>query len=154
MKAEIFILCIGKCKKSEYNPVIEMYLNRINRFIKITQFEIPAMNYKDINQTIKKESEMLIEKSKDMFRILLDSNGKKIDTESFVRILNKIFFTGSKRVCFIIGGPYGVSDYLKSLVDLTISLSCLNLPYLLARTILFEQIYRSLTIIKNVPYQH
>ncbi|MEW5693358.1 MAG: 23S rRNA (pseudouridine(1915)-N(3))-methyltransferase RlmH, partial [Candidatus Hydrogenedentota bacterium] len=30
----------------------------------------------------------------------------------------------------------------------------LNLPYLLARTILFEQIYRSLTIIKNIPYQH
>ena len=53
---------------------------------------------------------------------------------------------------FLIGGANGVNENISKNVDLTISLSNMTFPHMLARIVLVEQIYRSETIINNHPY--
>ena len=55
-------------------------------------------------------------------------------------------------IYFIIGGPDGLSDEVKDKSDSILSLSKLTFPHLLAKVILIEQVYRSISIMNNHPY--
>jgi 23S rRNA (pseudouridine1915-N3)-methyltransferase len=60
----------------------------------------------------------------------------------------------AKRIVFIIGGAYGVTDELKRRADLLWSLSKLVFPHQLVRLLLAEQLYRANTIRRGEPYHH
>ena len=64
------------------------------------------------------------------------------------------FLFSSKKIVFIIGGAYGFNKELKKTVQKKISLSKLTFTHDMARVILIEQIYRALTVIKNIPYHN
>ena len=55
-------------------------------------------------------------------------------------------------LCFVIGGPDGVSDAVRRRADLTVSLSQLTLPHGLARVLLAEQLYRAHSLQTGHPY--
>jgi 23S rRNA (pseudouridine1915-N3)-methyltransferase len=59
-----------------------------------------------------------------------------------------------KKIVFIIGGPYGLTDQLKQRADLLLSLSSLTFTHEMARFILLEQIFRTITIIKGRGYHN
>lgn len=54
-------------------------------------------------------------------------------------------------ICFLIGGPSGLSQKLLTHADIILSLSRLTLPHALVRIILIEQIYRA-SLPQNHPY--
>ena len=58
----------------------------------------------------------------------------------------------SKDLCFLVGGPEGLSDEFKQRADLLLSLSSLTLNHEIALLVLMEALYRSLTILKKIPY--
>jgi 23S rRNA (pseudouridine1915-N3)-methyltransferase len=53
-----------------------------------------------------------------------------------------------------VGGPYGFSEAVYQRSDYKISLSRLTFSHQMVRMIFVEQLYRSMTIIKNEPYHH
>ncbi|HJK01133.1 MAG TPA: 23S rRNA (pseudouridine(1915)-N(3))-methyltransferase RlmH [Methanocorpusculum sp.] len=55
-------------------------------------------------------------------------------------------------MCFVIGGSFGLSPKVLSLVDRVISLSRLTFTHTMSRLILFEQIYRGFRILRGDPY--
>jgi 23S rRNA (pseudouridine1915-N3)-methyltransferase len=71
--------------------------------------------------------------------ILLDQTGTQL-------------LSGVGEACFVIGGPLGVADDVKSAVKEQISLSRLTLPHGLARLVLLEQLYRAYTMVRSIPY--
>ena len=76
-----------------------------------------------------------------------------MDTFGFSRFLTELEMKG-KKPTFIIGGSHGVSKNLYSSVNFRLSLSSLTFPHQFAKLFLLEQIYRSCTIAKNIPYHH
>ena len=60
----------------------------------------------------------------------------------------------TKNLTFVIGGAYGLSKKLKEIFKFKISLSNLTFPHDMARLFFCEQLYRSLTIINNIPYHN
>jgi 23S rRNA (pseudouridine1915-N3)-methyltransferase len=58
----------------------------------------------------------------------------------------------SRRLTFVIGGYEGLSDKVKKRSDIQWSLSPLTFTHDLTRVLLLEQLYRALTIIRNLPY--
>ena len=60
----------------------------------------------------------------------------------------------TKNLTFLIGGAYGFSKELKEMFNFKISLSKLTFPHDMARLIFCEQLYRSFTIINNIPYHN
>ncbi len=59
---------------------------------------------------------------------------------------------GKGSVAFVIGGAEGIPSELSKKADARLSLSRLTLPHRLARVVLLEQLYRSLSILRGEPY--
>ena len=85
------------------------------------------------------------------FKILLDIEGKKLNSVELSNLIDKTFISYPK-ITFIIGGSDGVTDKIKSLVDYRLSFSDFTFPHGLFRGVLLEQIYRSLKIINHESY--
>jgi 23S rRNA (pseudouridine1915-N3)-methyltransferase len=60
----------------------------------------------------------------------------------------------SKRLVFVIGGPYGFSREIYDRANEKLSLSKLTFTHQMVRVIFAEQLYRAMTILKNEPYHH
>ena len=62
--------------------------------------------------------------------------------------------SGVKRLCFVIGGPYGFSDEVYARSNAKLSLSLMTFPHQMVRLVFLEQLYRAFTILNNEPYHH
>ena len=85
--------------------------------------------------------------------IIAHERGKQFDSPALSRQIEQVFPT-SKTPVFIIGGAYGVDDFLTSRANLVWSLSPLVFPHQLVRLILAEQLYRAQEIAAGHPYHH
>ena len=88
------------------------------------------------------------------FVILLDEHGKDISTPGLAETISSHLQSGTKRLVFIIGGAFGVDDAVKARADRTLKLSSLVFPHMLARLILIEQLYRTISILDGGKYHH
>lgn len=104
-------------------------------------------------EQLKQEEALMLSANilKNSFLIALDPNGANLNSEKFSQIIKKTIDV-SKNITFLIGGAYGLDKKLLEKCDLTLSLSSMTMPHLLAKLVLIEQIYRAQTIIDSHPY--
>ena len=84
--------------------------------------------------------------------IALCSEGREMDSRGFSGFLSECALKGSSRLCFLIGGSYGLHDDLKNKADMRLSLSKMTFPHHLARIVLLEQLYRAFNINEGGKY--
>ena len=155
---EIQLICIGKTDDSELQKLISNYESRLKHYLKFTLQVIPDLKEaKNLSQEQQKAKEaVLIEKqlrNSDLV-ILLDEYGKEFSSVEFSEFLNKKMSSGSKRLVFLIGGPYGFAASLNQQYKTKISLSKMTFSHQIIRLFFIEQLYRANTILKNEPYHH
>ncbi len=97
------------------------------------------------------EGDTILARAADEFIVLLDERGKSL---SSVELATKLadWQRDGRNLCFVIGGPDGVSDAVKSRADFCWSLSRLTLPHGLARILCAEQLYRAWSLNAGHPY--
>ncbi len=155
---KIKVICIGKTGKSFLIDGESEYLKRLGHYIHIEKIEIPDIrNAKSlqINQIkIAEGKEFLnkIETTDEVF--LLDEKGKENTSEGFAEFLQKRFNAGGKNLVFLIGGAYGFSEEIYNRSNGKIALSKMTFSHQMVRMIFFEQLYRSMTILRGEPYHH
>ena len=59
---------------------------------------------------------------------------------------------GRPKLCFIVGGSFGLDERVKKAADMRLSMSRMTFPHHLARVMLAEQVYRAFTIINGGRY--
>ncbi len=154
----ITLIQIGKTFFDYIDQGVNDYTKRINKYVQfnIETYSLPAKFSKLPPQVLKeKESELLLAlMNKFNYVILLDERGKSFSSEAFARKLNEIMIAGYKKVAFVIGGAYGVTDAVKQKSNLVLSLSPMTFSHQLVRLVFAEQIYRAFTIINNEKYHH
>jgi len=107
----------------------------------------------DISLALKKESvaiEAAIPKGAAIIAMCVE--GKGISSEGLAKKLNDLSVSGVSKLCFIIGGSFGLSHELKAKADLRMSMSAMTFPHHLARVMLLEQIYRAFKIAEGGKY--
>ncbi len=147
--------------KSANEPWFEhaeaIYLKKINYFIKFDVIHLKT-NKADRDQAdikIKFEEARLFEKlTTDDYIIIFDEKGKKHDSLSFSKLIDKAAESGKKRGVLILGGAYGLSDAIKNKATVTVSLSELTMNHLVAELVVLEQLYRAQTILNRIPYHN
>ena len=85
---------------------------------------------------------------------MLDEHGKSFTSMEFATYLERKMHVVSKRLVFVIGGPYGFSEAVYKAASEKISLSKMTFSHQMIRLIFVEQIYRAMTILNNEPYHH
>ncbi len=88
------------------------------------------------------------------FIVGMDERGQSFDTQKFAKKMQQWMNCGTKELCFVIGGAYGLPEDVKSRCREQISLSPLTFNHWLAKVVLMEQIYRGLSICKGLPYHN
>ncbi len=81
------------------------------------------------------------------YSIALDTKGEECDSFLFSQI-----FDNEMNINFFIGGAYGFNDKFLDKSQKVLSLSRLTYAHKIAKTVLYEQIYRGLCIKNNHPY--
>jgi 23S rRNA (pseudouridine1915-N3)-methyltransferase len=84
--------------------------------------------------------------------IALEAGGEPWDTARLTAFVEHGMVHGQRQVAFLIGGSDGLPAAAVARAGRRLSLSPMTLPHRLARVVLAEQIYRSLSIIKGEPY--
>ena len=84
-------------------------------------------------------------------RLALDERGRDMTTMALSQQLQQWRSSG-RDVAFLVGGPDGLDETLKSACDGHIRLSSLTLPHPMVRVVLAEQLYRAWAILANHPY--
>ena len=154
----IKLLAIGKTDKKQLIQLIETYQKRLKFYIKFDFEIIPdiknAKNLSEVQQK-QKEGELILSKinSSDNL-VLLDENGKQMDSVSFSGYIQKHMNSGLKQLVFVIGGPYGFSQEVYAKAQGKISLSKMTFSHQMVRLFFIEQLYRAFTILRNEPYHH
>jgi 23S rRNA (pseudouridine1915-N3)-methyltransferase len=86
------------------------------------------------------------------FGVVLDERGKALASEDFAQLLNRHLAAGTQDLAFLIGGPDGHAPEIRAGAGLTMSFGPMTWPHRLVRVMLFEQLYRAVTIIAGHPY--
>tara|TARA_B100000767_G_scaffold27408_1_gene23869 strand:- start:22648 stop:23121 length:474 start_codon:yes stop_codon:yes gene_type:complete len=155
---QIKLIAIGKTDLSELERLISIYQNRLSHYVRFS-FEIitDLKNSKNLSEKLQKEEEgkLILSKIKSTDRlILLDENGKEMNSIEFSSFLQKQMNSGIKQLVLVIGGPYGFSEAVYKKASGTLALSKMTFSHQMVRLFVIEQLYRGFTILKNEPYHH
>jgi len=149
------ILWPGKTRDKNLRELQEHYLRKISRMERCELVETKEARglKEESSRRIKKiEAEALERHIKDDYIICLVHDGEEMSSEEFARFLEKLASSVGRVVTFVVGGFLGLEEKILQRADSRISLSKLTFSHELARIMLLEQIYRSLTIIKGMKY--
>ena len=152
---KINIICVGKIKDGYIRNGMDEFRKRLSRYVKLSIIELAEENdNKGVENAIIRETGRIIDlmaKRNNSYNILLDLKGKMKTSEEMSEELERISLTNSE-INFIIGGSNGVGDELRQISDFYLKFSPMTFPHQLMRLILIEQIYRWVTISKNIKY--
>jgi len=156
---QISIIATGKTNAEWIKTGIEEYAKRMNRYGRFDILETPNLKNKFAkadNKRVMKEEAVLQDKALEGvdYLVLLDEHGKEYTSVGLSQQIQKLQVRGLKHVAFLIGGPYGFDQSIKSRANELWALGPLTFPHQLIRIFAVEQIYRAHTIIKGEPYHH
>lgn len=155
---KIVILFIGKTDKEYLKKGIEDYAHRLNFYLPVELKIIPDVKKTgNISEEQQKEKEgklILDQVAPGDQLILLDEKGKEFTSIEFSKWIEKKMISSVRQLIFVVGGPYGFSKAVYERAGFSISLSKMTFSHQMVRMIFVEQLYRSMTILRNEPYHH
>ena len=154
---KIKIIQVGKNKDRYIEEANNEYLKRLSQYadmdIIVLKEVSPSKSY-PVEKCIKEESSEILSALKpDDFVVVLDENGKTMDSIGFSDFIKNQKDLGIG-ITFVIGGAFGMSQELKSRANLLLSFSKMTFTHQMIRIILLEQIFRAFTIIQGKDYHH
>lgn len=154
----IELIVVGKTDMKEVEALVTMYTKRLNHYVRFAITTIADIrNTKKLSEAEQKrlEGEAILRLINDSDHLmLLDEHGSEFRSIEFADMIQRRMSAGTKRLVFVIGGPYGFSDAVYQRSNSKLSLSKMTFSHQIVRAIFAEQLYRAFTILHNEPYHH
>lgn len=155
----IKLICVGRMREKFYIDAFAEYARRLSAYCKFECVEFQETKLpeqpsdKEIEAALSKEA-LEIEKAipKDAYVIAMCVGAKQLASEELAAHISRLAVSGRGRICFIIGGSFGMSESVKKRADMRLGMSQMTFPHHLARVMLAEQIYRSFKINEGSRY--
>lgn len=151
-------MLVGKTVNKHFVELIDDYASRVKHYISFDIITIPELkNTKNLSaeQQKQQEGELILKQLQAGDHIvLLDEHGKELRSIEFSKYMEQKMQTVSRRIVFIIGGPYGFSPDVYAKANEQLSLSKMTFSHQMIRLIFVEQFYRAMTIMRGEPYHH
>lgn len=151
------LLLVGKTQNKNFQAGISDYSERITHYMPFEIRVIPELkNTRNLNEEQQKvrEGELILKELQPADTVvLMDEHGKELRSIELAQWLQGKQNI-SRRLVFVIGGPYGFSPDVYARANEQLSLSKMTFSHQMVRLIMVEQLYRACTIIKGEPYHH
>lgn len=140
----IHVVAAGRIKERELRVLVDDYKKRIQRYVTFVETEIASESLGALEAAMVKHVGAA-------HVVALDMGGKTFDSLGFSKALAALMARGKGDVAFVMGGKEGLPmRFRKS--ETVWSLSPLTFPHRVARLVLFEQLYRALSLQRGEPY--
>ena len=107
----IELIVVGKTDMKEVEALVTMYTKRLNHYVRFAITTIADVrNTKKLSEAEQKrlEGEAILKLITDSDHLmLLDEHGAEYRSIEFADMLQRRMLSGTKRLVFVIGGPYG-----------------------------------------------
>lgn len=143
----IVVVAVGRVKDRALRAALDDYFGRVRRYVACDEIELPDGPAEKLAPSFAKATQ-------EATTIALEIDGKALGSEPFARGIERASARNKGIVAFLIGGADGLPKAVSAGAHERWSLSALTFPHRLARLVLIEQIYRSMTILRGEPYAH
>lgn len=144
---QIHLITVGLLKKGPERDLISFYDKQIKWGV--TETQIDARRYPSQKDW---QNEIGRHLSDGGMSIFMDEKGKNLTSRDFAGTFEKWQLNGQSKINIVIGGADGFSKDFKKKADMLLSFGQMTWPHMLARAMLYEQIYRAQQILANHPY--
>lgn len=152
---QIHIIAVGDRMPEWVEAGYREYARRLPRECRLVLHEIPAgrrAKGADLRRLIGQEgARQLAAVPAGAHVVALDREGKQLDTAALAQQLRR-HLAGGADLALLVGGPEGLAPACLERANERWALSRLTLAHPVVRVVLAEQLYRSWSIIANLPY--
>jgi 23S rRNA (pseudouridine1915-N3)-methyltransferase len=152
---KITIACVGKAGRTKHDAaqsLLEGYRERLPWPVTIKEVEDRKQGGTVAERKAREATLLLAAIPKGAIIIALDERGKSLSSRHFADLLAQWRDHGEQDAAFLIGGADGLDAGVVAKARLTLSLSAMTWPHLLARVMLLEQLYRAWSLQTGHPY--
>lgn len=147
-------MIVGKPKVRWAQTAVDDYAKRLRRHGGVDELVVKPETFRGNEAAVRAaEGERLRHAAAKAGRlVVLDERGTALDTPAFAGLVDEGRQAGT--LMFAIGGAYGHAPLTREAAWRVVRLSDLVLNHELARVVLYEQLYRAMTLISGAPYHH
>jgi 23S rRNA (pseudouridine1915-N3)-methyltransferase len=153
---KVRVVWLGRPAASPYEHEIEIYRKRVQRRWAAEDRPLRPVSggrTRDPDRTLRHEADLMLRHLEPGWLMTaLDEAGSGFDSETFAHRLRGHEERGTEGVLFVIGSDLGLDSRLLDRADELLSLSPMTLPHLLARLVLWEQLFRATNILSGGAY--
>ena len=153
------LICVGKMREKFYIDAFEEYRKRLQAYCRLELTEITEQRLsdrpaeKEITAALEREGQEILKTvPADAYLVALCVEGKQMPSEGMAELIAARENAGKPKLCFVIGGSFGLSPTVKARADRKLSMSQMTFPHHLARVMLVEQVYRGFKINEGSQY--
>jgi 23S rRNA (pseudouridine1915-N3)-methyltransferase len=150
---EIRILWAGRHRRRPWEALCEDYRRRIRRFMPVVDQPVKVKGVADGVERLRAEGRALLAARPDpSWAIALDSRGEAMTSEALADHLGRLRREWPHPVVFLIGSDLGLPRDVRDEARQVLALGPMTLSHELARLVLYEQLYRALSMDAGINY--
>jgi 23S rRNA (pseudouridine1915-N3)-methyltransferase len=150
---ELVVAWAGRHQRSNWEEICASYRKRIARLAPVRDVPVRARAGADDPQRMKAEGAALLAAlPPSAWAFALDSRGEPLSSEQFAARLARLKEEWPHPVAFLIGSDLGLDRAVLDGARAVLSLGPLTLSHELARVVLYEQLFRALSIEAGMSY--
>ena len=153
MGREILIAWAGRRQQDDWQRLCDDYRGRISHWAAVREIPVKVRGSAEGQKRLTEEGRALLGALPDpCWIVTLDRRGKARDSVATARWLGKLIEEWPHSIAFLVGSDLGLSSEVREAARGSFSLGPLTLPHQLARLVLYEQLYRALSITAGIKY--
>jgi 23S rRNA (pseudouridine1915-N3)-methyltransferase len=150
---ELAVLWAGRHQRSHWEEICDSYRRRIARMASIRDVPVRARAAADDPQRLRAEGQALLAAlPASAWSFALDSRGESLSSEQLSVRLARLRQEWPHPIVFLIGSDLGLDRAVVEGARAVLSLGPMTLSHELARVVLYEQLYRALSIEAGMSY--
>jgi 23S rRNA (pseudouridine1915-N3)-methyltransferase len=153
MAREYIVCWAGRHRRDAWESLCADYRERIERWIPVREVVVKVKATGEGVERRAAEGEALLAALPDpCWLVALDRRGRSLSTEQLGERLGKLKREWPHPVAFAIGSDLGLDPAVLEAAGLRLSFSALTFPHEIARLLLYEQLYRVLSLEAGIKY--
>jgi 23S rRNA (pseudouridine1915-N3)-methyltransferase len=150
---ELVVLWAGRHRRSSWEEICASYRGRIARLTPVRDIPVRARAAAGDPQRLAAEGQALLAAlPPSAWSFALDSRGERLTSEEFAERLARLRREWPHPLAFLIGSDLGLAPAVLDGARAVLSLGPMTLSHELARVVLYEQLFRALSIEAGMSY--